>query len=93
MKIPKYDIFITFNTKLLIHTKSLYENNSKTFTLVIYMTGLFCCFNQLFCMPVQIIVKSSEVKMWLDLFIVVHELKLRLVGSCIIKIDFSSKFL
>ena len=32
MKIAKYNIFITFNTKTWIYTKSLYENNSKTFT-------------------------------------------------------------
>ena len=38
----------------------MYENNSKTFTLVINMNGLFCCFNQLFCMPVQIIVKTEH---------------------------------
>ena len=60
MKIAKYDIFITFNTKTWIYTKSLYENNSKTFTLVIYVNGLFCCFNQLFCMAVQIIVKRKH---------------------------------
>ena len=60
MKIAKYDMFITFNTKKSIHTKNLYENNNKTFTLVIYMNGLFCCFYQLFCVPVQIIVKRKH---------------------------------
>ena len=60
MTIAKYDIFITFNTKTRIYAESLYENNSKTFTLVIYMNDLFCYFNQLFCMPVQIIVKRKQ---------------------------------
>ena len=60
MKIAKYDIFITFNKKNMnIYTKSLYEN-SKTFTFSNLHEWFVLLFNQLFCMPVQIIVKRKH---------------------------------